>query len=380
MKVVLVDDEQKSLLYLEDILNQTYRVDIIGKFTDSSFAYEYILSQEPDIAFLDIHMPGINGLHLAKKIRAALPDINIVFITAYDYYAVKAFELHAQDYILKPFDLVRIKKTMDRIAVPKATHAKLTKTIASPPVICTFQSLNFLESFNDNIPLTVQWRTKRVKGIFLYLLQHRGKPILKDTLVDLFWPDFDLDKGYTQLYSTIYHMRKCLKDIHSDIDIVGYTGSYKLNLNKTKLDVNEWEMWLQRLPYITEENIDIHMKLLHMYKGDYLENEEYVWIEHERERLKSLWIGHVSNVAKYLASTSQTSEAISLYLRLQSTQPHLESSYFNLMNLYNEIGNFNAVESQFYTLKKVLSEDYGLTPTNTTIEWYDNWKKLNSTS
>lgn len=60
------------------------------------------MAHKPDVVFLDVEMPEISGIEVAEKLQSALPDVRIIFVTAYDEYAVKAFELHALDYILKP--------------------------------------------------------------------------------------------------------------------------------------------------------------------------------------------------------------------------------------------------------------------------------------
>src|SRR5690625_851803 len=79
-------------------------------------AKKNILSKKPDIIFLDIQMPGISGINLAEEIQCSLPETNIVFVTAYDEYAVRAFELSAIDYLLKPVRSNRLKDTIQRIS------------------------------------------------------------------------------------------------------------------------------------------------------------------------------------------------------------------------------------------------------------------------
>lgn len=374
MKIILVDDELEALIHLEEILTNFNYVNIIGKFTNSRYAQKDILLEKPDVVFLDIQMPVINGIDLAKTIKKHHPNIHVIFTTAHDSYAIEAFELNAKDYILKPFNFIRVKNALERISISKKPNNN-TKNTPSLPVIRTFQALAISSDFSEDKSLNIKWRTKNVKGVFMFLLQHRGKFILKDSLLELFWQKFELKKGYVQLYNTIYHIRNTLKSIDSDIQIVSFENSYKLKLNKTKLDIDEWENWLRRLPYITHENIDLHREILNLYKGDYLENEEYIWIENERERLKALWIEHTLQVAEYLASTNQVSEAISLYLRLQSTQPYIDISYYKLMILYSNIGDVKSVESQYDKLQEILLSEHGLEPRDTIKQWYENWRE-----
>jgi len=110
-----VDDEKPALEELKYILNQQKDLEIIGTYTNAIKALENILKEKPDIVFLDIEMPEINGFMVANEIIKANLDTFIVFATAFDEYAIKAFEINAVDYVLKPFSEERLQKTIHRI-------------------------------------------------------------------------------------------------------------------------------------------------------------------------------------------------------------------------------------------------------------------------
>lgn len=374
MKAILIDDELSALIYLEKELHKIGSVNILGKYTNSSEAIVEVLHKKPNIVFLDIEMPGISGIEVADEIQSSLPNINIIFITAFDEYAVKAFELNAVDYILKPIKHNRLKKTIQRISIPDNKIPSLDVTTKTP-MVCVFQSLAFALYNNVTETLDVRWRTSKVRGIFAFLLQHRGAFIRKDTLLDLFWPKLEIEKGYTQLYSAIYQIRKTLSTYNMDIFITNLENGYKLNMNGVKLDVEEWEAGIKELPIVNRETFPKHQHLLTLYRGDYLANEDYLWAENERERLKILWIKHISKVADYLGSENQFNEAISLYLRLQMTHPYTDESYFKLMKLYNKVGDKHSVEVQYDNLKKMLVDQYAVEPSLTIQDWYKDWQK-----
>ncbi|SMC69782.1 LytR/AlgR family response regulator transcription factor [Sporomusa malonica] len=114
LQVVLVDDERCVLEELAYRLEG--QVEIIGKFTSSFAALERLETLSPDAVFLDIEMPGLNGLETAAEIMSLLPATAIIFVTAYSHYAVKAFELNAIDYLVKPVQPERLSKTLERLA------------------------------------------------------------------------------------------------------------------------------------------------------------------------------------------------------------------------------------------------------------------------
>ena len=114
LRTILVDDEALSLSSLGGILKEVPEIDIIGTCQNGRQAVEMATSEVPDLLFLDIQMPGLNGFQVVQKLQSDLMPM-IVFSTAYDKYAAEAFDLHAVDYVLKPFDADRVKRAVDRV-------------------------------------------------------------------------------------------------------------------------------------------------------------------------------------------------------------------------------------------------------------------------
>jgi two-component system, LytTR family, response regulator len=116
MKVVLVDDEPPGRLALRQQLAPLPEAEIVAECGDGASAVEAILRHAPDVLFLDVQLGGMSGLDVLERIGAdAVPAI--VFVTAYDRYAVRAFEAHAVDYLLKPIDPDRLREAWQRAAV-----------------------------------------------------------------------------------------------------------------------------------------------------------------------------------------------------------------------------------------------------------------------
>ena len=136
LRVLIVDDEPLARQELQYLLESAGDVEVLGVGSNGIEAVELIRTHKPDVVFLDVQMPGLDGFGLLKKLlekKTQLPQV--VFATAYDQYAVRAFEVNAVDYLLKPFDRVRVRKTLEkaRARVPgsepnggdSATAAKL---------------------------------------------------------------------------------------------------------------------------------------------------------------------------------------------------------------------------------------------------------------
>lgn len=118
MRAILVDDERFALEELEYELKGR-DVEVIGKFTDSVEALEEIIRLSPDAVFLDIDMPELDGITMADEILQRSSGIQVVFVTAYNEYALRAFELNAIDYVVKPVSAQRLDLTIRKLSRQK---------------------------------------------------------------------------------------------------------------------------------------------------------------------------------------------------------------------------------------------------------------------
>ena len=114
MTALLVDDEPIARKVLRDDLEAEGNVEIIGEADNGSFALTKILSLKPDIVFLDLQMPELSGLEVARRIRQGTHLPIIIIITAYDQYAIQALDAGALDYLLKPISPERLRKAIER--------------------------------------------------------------------------------------------------------------------------------------------------------------------------------------------------------------------------------------------------------------------------
>jgi len=121
MKAIIIDDERLARQELKNLLAVHKEIEIIAECSDAQQAKEKINELKPDIIFCDIQMPGKSGLELAEEISAT---IDVVFITAHDEHAIKAFELNAFDYLLKPVQAERLSETIKKLSI-KETASRL---------------------------------------------------------------------------------------------------------------------------------------------------------------------------------------------------------------------------------------------------------------
>ncbi len=111
LRTLLVDDEPLALALLRSHLNAIPEIEIVAECSNGKQAIDATMELAPDLMFLDIEMPGLNGFDVVKKLQADMVPL-VVFATAYEQYALQAFDVHAVDYILKPLDEERIRQAV----------------------------------------------------------------------------------------------------------------------------------------------------------------------------------------------------------------------------------------------------------------------------
>lgn len=122
MKALLIDDERLARSELRKLLEPFDEIQIAGEAANAKQAREQMAALKPDLLFLDVQMPGESGMELLESFEPPAP--HVIFTTAYDEFAVKAFELNAIDYLLKPVDPARLAAAIDRLPAPRLARPK----------------------------------------------------------------------------------------------------------------------------------------------------------------------------------------------------------------------------------------------------------------
>jgi two-component system LytT family response regulator len=158
-------------------------VAVVGEAGDGAEAVRLIAAARPDVVFLDVQMPGMSGLDVAAALDAARSPPLVVFVTAYDRYAIQAFEVSACDYLLKPFDAARLDATVRRVvarlrdaAGPDAAELReLLRTLSAEPAPLALR-VEDRHVFVD--PRDIEWIEMDGKEARVHLVAGRGAPLV----------------------------------------------------------------------------------------------------------------------------------------------------------------------------------------------------------
>ncbi|MCG7533596.1 response regulator transcription factor [Pseudoalteromonas sp. OOF1S-7] len=211
--VIIIDDEQAARQHLRDVITGFDELEIVAEAADGKSAIEQLMLKRPDIVFLDIEMPELNGFDVARATQHL--TYQLIFMTAYEQYALKAFDTNAIDYLVKPARPELIAKSLAKIVrhqtqvQPPRSSARLILNDHAAQKIVECEHINFIESIG---------RYRRVHLTEQGARSHNTDTIISEQTLDRFCTQlpesqfYRLHRSYiinaTQLLALKYHARK----------------------------------------------------------------------------------------------------------------------------------------------------------------------------
>lgn len=225
ISVMVIDDEWPALDHMKELLLQCEGISSVLTYDNPREALTAASELKPDVLFLDIQMPELSGLTFAEKLLPFSPDTDIVFVTAYRNYAVEAFDLSAMDYLLKPVDPSRLRKTWNKLLSKRLSPEAAGATAATGKAT----SFRLLGDYELISPLgLVKWRTHKAQELFAYLWIHRQGSV--SLILNDVFPQWNYEKGKQYLHTTVYQIRTTLKKaaLEDKIELTFGRENYRL--------------------------------------------------------------------------------------------------------------------------------------------------------
>ena len=214
LRVVIVDDEPLVRRGLRSLLGQESDVAIVGEARNGLDALAAITASQPDLVFLDVQMPGMDAFEVLAGLPAASRP-SIIFVTAFEDYAIRAFDVHAVDYLLKPFDATRFRLALDRVRARRATSASADD--ARWETLCA--QLRSPARFVDRL-----------------LLKDDGSVVVV-LVSDINWIEASDNHVIVHARGTRYRIRQAIKTIESQLDPSRFARSHRsaiVNLDRVR--------------------------------------------------------------------------------------------------------------------------------------------------
>nr|WP_274528431.1 response regulator [Paenibacillus piscarius] len=273
-----MDDEIPALEMLESLVSRHESFRITATFTSPAEALEQLPGLLPDLIFMDVEMPQMNGLDLARRIREVSEHSHIVFTTGHTHYAVRAFDVQAMDFLVKPITPKAVNRVYERLARQQSYQRKPERPAAdtivpvTAPTVTGFGRLEVRDAAGE----LIQFPTRKAEELFAYLLCHPNREADKWMLADLLWPDMDGERALRSLHTAIYRVKRVMESAGLPMRIMKTSEGYTLHTEAFVYDILQYE---QAGPLLMGEHPELEQldRLFGLYKGPLLHGKPYVW-------------------------------------------------------------------------------------------------------
>ena len=260
MRFLVVDDEPLALEDLEEALHTAAPGSDLSLFTVPSRALAHAKEQAHDAAFIDIELGSTNGLMLAKALKDIQPEINIIFVTSHDRYAVDAFQLRATGYLLKPVTVEDIQRELTFLYGAPTLEKKVQ-----------VQTFGGFDVFVEGKPIV--FGRSKAKELLAYLIDRRGISVTSNEACAILWEDAEGTAATKSYFRTVVtSLRTALREAGAEEILIKRFNS--LAVDPLKLDCDSYQ-FLNGDPYA-----------INKYRHDYLSC--YSWAEFSIGRLENV--------------------------------------------------------------------------------------------
>lgn len=253
-RIMVVEDEQPILELNTRLLEKYGPFQVVASYQSSLEVLKNLPQLEVDVLLLDIEIPRMTGIELAKELVEIGIDVPVVFSTAYREYAVEAFRVQALDYILKPMTPKIVKQLDERL---KKYYGLQPKKSFENMLLVQLYGSSFVKK-GDQV---VKWPTRVTEELFYYFLLNDGKICSKWRLIDDIWTNVDEKRAISNLYNTIYRMRQLFSELNVPIVIERINDGYEMKTNdsiKIEERENENDLLLEAKGYLWSYGMELN--------------------------------------------------------------------------------------------------------------------------
>ena len=261
MLIYLTDDEPLSLETLRRTVSDAAPLAELRCFSSAADVLMMIdkLHDQPDICFLDIEMPGMTGLELAVRIKERVPECGIIFVTGYTEYALDAYQIHANGYVVKPVTTRRIREELD--------HLRLAPNLAREPQPGKLEVRCFgpFDVYMNGEP--VFFARAKTRELLAYLVDRQGTSVSRRAIASILWEDDKYDRTRQKYLDVLI---RCMRDSLSEFgaeDIIEMKKGM-LRVLPEKMDCDMYRFF--------EGDVDT----INAYRGEYMTG--YSWANNKK--------------------------------------------------------------------------------------------------
>ncbi len=358
MKIMIIDDEKPALDELCFFLKD-YPVKEIKTYMNPLTAVKEIAGFRPDIVFIDIELPQMNGIDFGDEVRSVNQSTCIVFVSAYSQYALEAYRVHPSDYVIKPINASYFQNTMKHIM-----HVLTLRKKENEGSLPRIQCFGKLEVYDKN-GRPVKFATKKTKELLAFYLVNTDRIIYRNELLMQLFPGTNPEKALNNFYVSLHRLRKALElsGLERDEIIITENGISFIkegvcpyvDLRRTIINnVSAEASFLNRM-----------QRFLELYKNDLLIDLDFVWLDEERKWLEVQMETILLKMAGLYEKQGEKEQEEIVLQKLIEMNPYSQEGYEAMLNLYRAIGNKSDYRIVYKKYAKLMQE-----------EWKENIEKV----
>lgn len=359
MRAIIVDDEKLALDLLKRLLERDGRVQLQGAYLKSSEALAELDISRPDLAFLDVDMPQMNGLELAKRIHEKREATEIVFVTAHAQYAIEAFRRDAMDYLLKPPTPEAVTETVSRLF----KRRRMAQTLPEPTGTGQLKALLF-GGFDllDTHGQPIRWRTLKTKEMMAYFLAREGQPVSKWDLMTDLWPEFNEEQCRSYLHTTLYKLKKALKGAGGSERIEYVSGQYYADFGNIANPLRMFRALDRAQPPMDDAAAADYREVIGHYRGELFAKLDYPWSYPYREMCFGVFRNACIRLCRHHLDKGEADAAAYAAGQLLAQSEIDEEAHELMLHVHFLKADRIGLKQQFAQLKDTLMSEMGIFP------------------
>lgn len=362
LRAIAVDDEPLALEHLRHLAMSVPELDLVRTFVKPREALSWLQSHQEsvDLVFLDITMPQWDGLKLAETIQHSGMAVDVVFVTAYDQYALEAFRVHALDYLLKP---IEAKALLGVVALYNKRRGQLSTPI-TPAEHLTISTFGGLCIEIDGKKLD-GWKTKKAEELFALVLHHGRRKVHREQLMEILWPDMELKQASNNLYTVSYYVRRFLRDHGLEDFFVRDKEQYYVQLDQAETDYVVFSRGIQNLH--GNSTLAEMVAVANLYQGRYFGDQGYSWSESQAVWFENCYLELQLRIADTYEQQGDLDSAIITLKDLLRYLPYSEKAYERILPILYQAQNVVELRRYYEQYERMMVEELGLPPSDKVI-------------
>jgi two-component system, LytTR family, response regulator len=355
LRAIAVDDEETALQWFSRVAANNANLSVAGAFQYPEEALAFVRNHAVDVAFLDVEMPEMSGLELAEQLVRLDPFLRIVFVTAYNQYALDAFRAHAVGYLLKPLDSEALEEQVNHLSALNTSRP--AKSGVQPLYVKCFGT--FSVTAPSRPTLAVRWKTAKTEELFTLLAHPLGKVKTRESMIETLWPEMDPTKSINLFHVTCTYLRAALTEMGFPDLLQRELDGYSLSATAIDCDVFRFQLATRSLQTLSVDKLE---ETAALYAGPFLEHKTYLWASAARTQLEADYRRLQNRICDLYGAFDDLERACKTQEQLLLYDPCDESAVTRLVKLRLQAGQRVAAEMAYKDYEAALKRELDVFP------------------